>query len=98
MTEKIEHATREQIATFLPSALQKAIDFYLSIKMEEETKEKKRTSKDYKEYHDACKVGLAHIKLLLELAQWADLPRDVDEDENLSELIETAQGELNKNV
>jgi hypothetical protein len=101
MTQNIEHATRAQIATFLPTALKKAIDFYISIKIAEEKdkdgKEKTPTTRQYKEYHDACKVGLAHIKLLLELAQWADLPGDHMNDENLEDLILEARKEINKN-
>lgn len=90
----IESGMRDRIAEFLPCALQRAIGSYENF-MDREKYEK---AGDFKAHHDACKVALAHIELLVKLARWADLPDPRVEDENqqklLAEMIEAARGEL----
>lgn len=64
---------RAQIAGFLPRALGTAIksyDNFLS-KKQGETK-----PEDFKAHHDACKVALAHIELLVRLAKWVETAED----------------------
>lgn len=90
---KIEAAMRESIAKFLPNALEKAISSYENY-MNKDPKE----IKDFKAHHDACKVALAHIDLLLKLAKLADIEDPELEDKNhqkiLQDLIERGHSEL----
>ncbi len=78
---KIEEKTREQIATFLPEALNKALSSYQDFASGHNTGSQKTKTDDvpqdakaFKDHHDACKVAIAHIQLLIKLAEWANLP------------------------
>lgn len=90
----IEQKMRTQIASFLPSALRTAMDSYKAFSVANAYE----GAKEFKTHHDACKVAIAHIDLLIKLAQWADLPDPAIEDEvqhsMLSQLIENARCEL----
>lgn len=66
----IEARTRREIAAFLPDAIQNALESYIAFSKTPDQSE----AKQFKEHHDACKVAIAHIKLLIELAKWADIP------------------------
>lgn len=89
----IESGMRDRIAEFLPCALEKAIGSYETFMDREHEK-----AGEFKTHHDACKVALAHIELLVKLARWADLPDPQVEDEDrqrvLADMIEAARGEL----
>lgn len=63
----IEARTREQIAEFFPSALEKAIQSY------RDHMAKPYKPEDFADTHKQAKVALAHIELLIKLAKWADL-------------------------
>lgn len=68
---KIEAATREQIAAFLPEAIRLAVESYRSFM------EKSADNSDIKKFadhHKSAKVAISHIELLIKLARWADLP------------------------
>lgn len=110
---KIETGMRARIAEFLPCALQKAIASYETFMEKEHEKDpekdpkndpekidKTQSSAEFKIHHDACKVALAHIELLVKLARWADLPDPAVEGENhhrvLQTLIEQAKGEIDE--
>jgi hypothetical protein len=90
---KTETGMRQRIAEFLPGALEKAIISYENFMEQSHDDEGK-----FKSHHDACKVALAHIELLVKLAKWADLPDPAleGEDQNrvLQGLIERAQEEI----
>lgn len=94
----IENGMRTRIAEFLPCALDKAIKSYHKFCEQLVVEGSLQKPKEFKDLHDACKVGLAHIELLVKLAKIADLPHDREHDENeyrvLQTLIEQAQGEL----
>ncbi len=95
---KIEMRSRKAIAEFLPEALNTAIASYQLFSEEEDTGELKKTPTKFKAHHDACKVAIAHIQLLIKLAEWADLPDPSVEGEvdrkDLLALINSARGEL----
>jgi hypothetical protein len=75
MTVKVEEATRQQVAVFVPEAIQKAVEsYYHFMDLEIES-----TAKKFAEHHSAGKVAVAHIQLLLKLAQWADVKSGIDE-------------------
>ena len=96
----IEVQTRREIALFLPQAIQTALQSYQDFSQEQATSDSETDSKDFKAHHDACKVAIAHIELLIKLARWADLPDpkldDEDKQAMLQSLIESAQGELDQ--
>ena len=97
----IEAGMRADIAAFLPNAIQSALESYQSFSEEEASDPKATKAKSFKDHHDACKVAIAHIELLIKLAKWADLPDPKVEDENqqamLQSLIEKGQAELKGN-
>ena len=92
----IEGGMRTRIAEFLPQAFAKALVSY-QLFLDEGAHE---DAKDFKAHHDACKVAVAHIELLIKLAQWADLPDETEADEAqqkaLAALIKNAKTELGK--
>tara|TARA_R110001592_G_scaffold27763_21_gene102864 strand:- start:5556 stop:5882 length:327 start_codon:yes stop_codon:yes gene_type:complete len=91
---QIEARTRGDIAEFLPHAIQTALESYKSFSSQDVPE----APKDFKAHHDACKVAIAHIELLIKLAKLADLPasdsNDQDDQALLLGLIENAEGEL----
>ncbi len=69
MNDEISAQEREDIATFLPAAISRAVESYRNFS-------EKLTSgdaKNFSEYHKACKAALAHIELLLKLAEGVNL-------------------------
>lgn len=91
---EIENLTREQIAKFLPDAMERALGSYKEFISSAASVDE---SKNFKAQNDAGKVAIAHIRLLVELAKWADLPEEsgaVSQDK-LAELIQSAKGEVN---
>ncbi len=97
---EIEDYTRLQIAEFLPDAMERALLSYNEILKSEETEK----STKFKAQHDACKVAVAHIQLLIKLAKLADLPEEAvknmgeDKQEQLRCMIENASSEINAYV
>ncbi len=91
---KIEIKTRKDIAAFLPGAIQSALTSYIAFSEEEASapsyeQEKNAKAKLFKDHHDACKVAVAHIKLLIELAKWADLPDpEIEDNEEYAQLLD----------
>lgn len=67
---RIENKTRESIAAFLPDILDKALLSYAAFA---ENNAPGDEAKDFTAHHNACKVAIAHIELLIKLARWADL-------------------------
>ena len=94
----IEVRMRQSIAEFLPCAIETAVVSYQNFSQEEATAVENFDAKAFKAHHDACKVAIAHIELLIKLARWADLPDPHLDDENqqriLRGLIESAESEL----
>lgn len=103
----LESGMRTRIAKFLPRALETALLSYHEFAEEQatapDTEEEKKydKAKTFKAHHDACKIALAHIQLLIDLARWADLPDPEIEDENaertLRMLLENAAAEVDAN-
>lgn len=65
--ESIDNITKQQVADFLPGALQKTLDSYYEFM----TAEVPNTPKGFSDYHRAANVAIAHMNLLLKLAAWA---------------------------
>ena len=90
----LEADMRRRIAHILPDAMAKALaSYHLFLDEGEQT-----DPKQFKAHHEACKVAIAHIELLIKLAKWADLPdpaalEDVSNN-MLASLIERAQEEI----
>ncbi|MCB1650738.1 MAG: hypothetical protein KDI46_01665 [Alphaproteobacteria bacterium] len=97
---KIEARTRCAIAEFLPHAIETALASYRRFAEDEATTPEENKAKEFKAHHDACKIAIAHIELLIKLARWADLPDPEVEDANhqamLQSLIENAEKELGR--
>ncbi len=95
MSVKIETASREQIAMFLPEAIRKTLTSY---KQFMETEKAGIDAKEFKDHHTACRVAIAHIELLLKLARWADLPDAVTQDQNNKIVLLAALNEAEKEL
>jgi len=93
---QLETQTRARIAAFFPQAIAGALESYQAFTAETPLDK----AAEFKAHHDACKVALAHIELLIKLAHWAQLPDPAEEAEDqqklLLGLIETAQSEVEK--
>jgi hypothetical protein len=90
MEKNLEDGTRAQIADFLPDAIETALLKYMTF-MDGECD----TPKKYKEHQGACKVALAHVNLLLDLARWVDEGGENEQgDAALMTLINKAKQEL----
>jgi len=96
MPNKQAH-TREEIAAFMPHALQTALESYKEFSGQDVPED----PKDFKAHHDACKVAIAHIQLLTKLAEWADIPSlhvENEEDQELMGRLVNAKDELHKHL
>lgn len=96
MTKRIKDDLRMQIIQFLPEALDKAL---MSYRLFASQLRYKKTT-DFKAHHDAGKVALAHVELLLKLAKWVEpelskSKRDHDVI-NLEEMIVNARQEVRR--
>jgi len=102
MPQKLEGDMRGQIAEFLPKALETALDSYrifsdqvVKKKDEENTEPLKPT--EFKSHHDACKMALSHLQLLLKVAD--DLKAGEEggiDNEHMQTLLESARQELDR--
>ncbi|HEY8964274.1 MAG TPA: hypothetical protein VIN59_07420 [Alphaproteobacteria bacterium] len=87
----LEDHTRVKIAKYLPDAIDYALQSYRGFYHQFQPIE----AKDFSAHHTACKAAIAHIELLLKLAEWAELPRGDDtQDTALAGLMADAQAEL----
>lgn len=94
MTDKIEYAGREQIATFLPDAIAKALTSYHRFADSSIPDD----PKGFSAHHGACKVAIAHIELLLKLARWADLPDANAADQNTQIVLSAMMAEATEKL
>lgn len=94
--DTIEDDTRRRIARFLPDAIVQALKSYHRFSQQTAPEE----AKEFSAHHNACKVAIAHIELLIKLARWADLPDAQDENHNqqiiLAAMMQEAQNELDE--
>lgn len=67
----LESQTKDRIAAFLPEAIGTALRSYARFAGQDAPTEEAR---DFTAHHNACKVAIAHIELLVKLARWVDLP------------------------
>lgn len=96
MSKSLEDASREKIAQFLPDALKHSLESYHRFVINEEMPD---DAKSFSAHHQACKVAIAHIELLIKLAKWADLLTEkaqsaIPNNDLLAGLIAEAQNEL----
>ncbi len=89
---KIDTVTRKQISAFTPAALSKAIDSYQ--RFTDHKVECDFDSQPFREHHNAAKVAIAHVTLLLHLASWAFETDDAQAEQGLADMIAAAQAEL----
>lgn len=86
MSKNIDSKTRRQIADFLPSAISKTLQSYEGFILSEEVGD----AKEFTAHHNACKVAISHLELLLKLASWAEIPTS-EGDQYLSHILNEAQ-------
>ncbi len=64
---------KQQVSKFLPDALEKAMASYSDF-LKQEKSANDEASKNFEHHHKACKAGMAHIELLMKLADKCGLP------------------------
>lgn len=84
--EKIDEQTRLYLEAFLPDALSNALESYQKFAAEEK---KHETAKDFLEHHNACKVAISHVELLLKLTK--RIEGSMQQNQDLEKMIEQAK-------
>lgn len=97
---QIEMETREAIIAFLPGAIAAALLSYSRFLEEQATAQDPTDAKNFKAHHDACKVAIAHIELLVKLANTmcsGSNRQDGIDSAAMARLIMSAQTEVDEN-
>ena len=86
----IEKSTRIYLEAFLPDALSNALESYQKFSTEEQ---EHQNAKDFSEHHNACKVAIAHVELLLKLAKTIGMTKEKNKEQNqeLSKMLSLAE-------
>lgn len=94
MSKIIPDDVRMRLARFLPDAIARALNSYHSFSQAEVPND----PKEFAAHHNACKVAIAHIELLIKLAREANLPDAGAENHNeqilLAAVMQEAEDEL----
>ncbi len=90
-SKKMISQSRDDIAKFLPDALQKAFESYHHFMAQDVPDD----AKGFGAHHTAAKVAIAHIELLMKLATLANLT-DAKDHPELHDIIQSAQDEYDK--
>lgn len=85
-------AMRVKIAQSLPEAFDAAIQSYQSFFAQDHSE----SAKSFSAHHSACKAAIAHLQLLIKLADWVEEEAPDNELENLREIRAKAEAELSK--
>ncbi len=91
MTIQIEEGAQKRIAEFFPDAILKAIGSYARF-MESNTDI--IGSKKYAEHQKAGQVAVAHIHLLLKMAEWANIARADKFQPDIEKMLRAAQNDI----
>lgn len=97
--KKTEEDPRKRIAQFLPQAINKVTESYeqfleqMKAQSEKKPDEENFDPKKFKEAHDACKMAIAHVELLLKLARWSETPNAAQSEQELADEIARAREE-----
>lgn len=91
---------RARIAAFLPEAIMAALDSYHHFLRAgpDESKDGDQ-AKNFKAHHDACKVAIAHLELLIKLGKSLDIDAQDEADAKsqvLAAMLKNAEAEIGK--
>ena len=87
MNSTVENEMRDVVAKYLPKAIDKAMTSY-DLYLEGGAHDK---IEDFKSHHEACKVALAHVALLIDMGDWVGKRDPKGEDIiDLASIIENA--------
>lgn len=92
MNDTVEDATRSQVASFLPAAIERALASYHVFSDQAIPDD----PKGFSAHHSACKVAIAHVELLLKLARWAEVDDSSGDDDGLTAMLSTAKEEVRR--
>lgn len=98
MTDDIWGGLRRDLVRRLPRLLEKALSTYAYFA----STTPPEGAKDFTAFQASCRAALAHIHLLIKLAQWARSGADdtcpvyTDDDEDIHKLIEEAEAALSR--
>lgn len=62
--------TKEQVREFLPDAIKTAFESYRAFMQKDVSTVE---PKEFSDHHSACKAAIAHVNLLIKLAEWAEM-------------------------
>lgn len=96
MHPTIEEGTRQRVAEFLPDAIGKTLESYRGFLGQDEHIEQ---AKDFSAHHSACKVAIAHLELLLKLAQMVNVEESVSSEKKdyIKRVIAEAEEQVRSN-
>ena len=105
MTVKIEEATRKQVAVFVPELIEMTLQSYRdfmnggpddppSEDMETGKARPKSASKVFAEHHNAGKVALTHLELLLKLASLMNVTSEATKEAGI--FVQTGRNEVDE--
>lgn len=96
MNETLTPETRQQIATFLPLAIQAALESYQAFLNTAKADGSTIDAKAFKARHDACKGALSHLVSLLDLYDALEKAHGPAQDPNLPIYIKAATEEIDR--
>jgi hypothetical protein len=103
MTQPMNDETRQRLAQFLPDAIASALESYrlfLKHGPQDVKGPDDDPSKNFKAHHDACKVAIAHIELLIKLGKSIETVAEELEEERRAAFfasLQSAQEEVDLN-
>ena len=87
MSQNIEEGMRQRVAEFLPDAIGNTLESYKDFLERDEQSEQ---PKEFSAHHSACKVAIAHLELLLKLAQVVNVEENImDEKKEFTQYVLT---------
>lgn len=104
MNKKIPLKESNDVVKSVMQAIRTAIGSYKRFALMEDSHktDEECAVKKFKNHHDACKVAIAHIKLLIELMKSVDVPdkelENAKDELMLAQAIAAAHKELDKNA
>ena len=104
MTNDVKEYARLHLDSFLPDAIGTTLESYQTFLQAETERAKQREltkaeegdiaplSKEFLEFHKACKAALSNVEQLLKLTDWSDVPQSTQDDyKRMERIIEEAE-------
>ena len=110
MTEDVKEYARLHLDSFLPDAIGTTLESYQTFLQAETERARKRElekvetqctaplSKEFLEFHKACKAALSNVEQLLKLTDWSNVPAATKDDyKKMEDMIAKAEARIYAN-